>query len=89
MLVQQRAFLDITGCPFGSGLFPGSPATQVVDRPQSTNYYTITGNWMPNNVCLVGFLLVPDGGNCFIPGPDDRLVAVGSVESSRVLIIFH
>ena len=81
---SPAAFVDVTGCPFGSDsdLFPGSPATQVVDRPQSTNYYTIAGNWMPNKECLFGFLLVPHGGNCFIPGPDDRLVPVGSVESS-------
>jgi pimeloyl-ACP methyl ester carboxylesterase len=81
---SPAAFVDVTGCPFGSDtdLFPGSPATQVVDRPQSTNYYTIAGNWMPNNECLFGFLLVPDGGSCFIPGPDDSLVPVGSVKSS-------
>ena len=35
---SPAALLDITGCPFGSDidLFPGSPATQVVNRPQST-----------------------------------------------------
>ncbi|MGB8036215.1 MAG: alpha/beta fold hydrolase [Nitrososphaeraceae archaeon] len=78
---SPAAFVDITGCPFGSDidLFPGSLATQVVDRPQSTNYYTIAGNWMPNDLCL--------GGSCLIPGPDDGLVAVDSVESSPNYIV--
>jgi pimeloyl-ACP methyl ester carboxylesterase len=81
---SPAALWDFTGCPFGSDsdLFPGSSATRVVDRPQSTNYYTIAGDWMPDNMCWVGLLLVPDGGNCIIPGADDGLVAVGSVESS-------
>ena len=81
---SPAAFVDITGCPFGSDsdLTPGSQATRVVDLPQSTNYYTIAGNWMPNDLCLVGLVWVNDGGNCFIPGQDDGLVAVDSVESS-------
>jgi pimeloyl-ACP methyl ester carboxylesterase len=81
---SPAALWDFTGCPFGSDsdLFPGSPATQVVDRPQSTNYYTIAGNWLPNNLCPIGLLWIPNGGNCFIPGPDDGLVAVYSVKSS-------
>jgi len=78
------ALLDFTDCPSGSGsdLLPGSPATQVIDRPQSTNYYTIAGNWLANDLCWNGIFLVPDGGNCFIPGPDDGLVPVKSVQSS-------
>jgi triacylglycerol lipase len=77
---SQAAFFDLTGCPFGSDidLFPGSIATQVVDQPQSTNYYTIAGNWMPTGACWWS----SDPGNCAIPGEDDRLVAVDSVESS-------
>ena len=40
---SPAAWIDITGCPFGSDrdLFPGSAATQIVDQPQSTHYYTI------------------------------------------------
>jgi pimeloyl-ACP methyl ester carboxylesterase len=77
---SPAALWDFTGCPVGSDsdLFPGSTATRVVDRPQSTNYYTVAGNWMPNNICWWGL----DGGSCFIPGEDDTLVAVDSVESS-------
>ncbi len=43
---SPAAVWDLSGCPFGSDsdLFPRSPATRVVDRPQSTNYYTIAGN---------------------------------------------
>jgi hypothetical protein len=81
---STAAFLDISGCPFGSDsdLFPGSPATQVVDKPQSTNYYTIAGDWLPNDMCGVGIFTYPDGGNCFIPGHDDGLVSINSVQSS-------
>jgi pimeloyl-ACP methyl ester carboxylesterase len=80
------AFLDLTRCPIGSDsdLFPGSFATQVVDRPQLTHYYTIAGNWEPGNICPSflppGWYL--DGGNCLILGEDDSLVPVNSVESS-------
>ena len=72
-----------SGCPFGAArdLFPGSPATQVTDRPDSTNYYTIAGNWLENNACFWG-VFVTDGGSCIILGEDDGLVAVKSVESS-------
>jgi pimeloyl-ACP methyl ester carboxylesterase len=82
---SPAAWWDISGCPFGSDsdLFPGSDATQVVDRPQSTNYYTIAGNWIPNHTCLSFFypFVWLDGGNCFIPGPDDNFVPVDSVNS--------
>ncbi|HEY1248048.1 MAG TPA: hypothetical protein VGE97_03570, partial [Nitrososphaera sp.] len=82
---SPAAWVDITGCPFGSDrdLFPGSTATEVVDKPQSTHYYAIAGNWIPD-MCLSGavWISVPDGGNCFIPGKDDYLVPVYSAESS-------
>jgi pimeloyl-ACP methyl ester carboxylesterase len=81
---SPAAFLDISGCHVGSDidLFPGSPATQVVDKPQSTNYYTIAGDWLPNDICGVPGFLYLDGGNCLIPGHDDGLVSIHSVQSS-------
>lgn len=79
------AWVDFSGCPFGSDfdLFPGSITTMVADKPDITNYYTITGDWMPDRLCpsIWGIWLL-DGGNCFIPGPDDKLVPVDSVNSS-------
>jgi pimeloyl-ACP methyl ester carboxylesterase len=79
---SPAAFVDLTGCPPGSDrdLFPWSQAPHVRDRPENTKYYTIAGNWLPNNVACMG---LDDGGNCFIPGYDDGFVAVNSVESSR------
>lgn len=81
---SPSAVWDISGCLPGSDsdLFPGSSATEVVDRPQSTHYYTIAGNWMSDNVCWIGIFEYRDGGNCFIPGPDDLLVPLNSAESS-------
>jgi pimeloyl-ACP methyl ester carboxylesterase len=80
------AWFDFTTCPRGSDidLFPGSAATMVVDRPQSTHYYTIAGNWLPLTPCptAVPGIWVPDGGNCFIPGNDDLFVSVNSAEAS-------
>jgi hypothetical protein len=38
---------------------------------------------MPDNVCWIGFLAVPDGGSCIIPGEDDTLVEVNSLRSSH------
>ena len=49
-------------------ILPNASATKA-DRNPNTNYYTIAGNWKPDN------------GNPDIPGPDDGLVAVSSVES--------
>ena len=71
-----------TSCPRGSGsdLFPWSQATNVRDRPENTNYYTIAGDWLPNNPFCIG---LDDGGECLVPGHDDGFVAVNSVESSR------
>ena len=78
-----------TGCPPGSDsdLFPGSAATLVVDRPQSTHYYSLVGNWLPDKLCPTGVfgVLVTDGGNCFIPGNDDSLVPVHSAGASPLL----
>ena len=81
---SPAAVWDASGCPPGSDsdLFVGSAATEVVDRPQSTHYYTIAGNWMPDHVCWNGFFTYPDGGNCLISGPDDFLVPLYSAESS-------
>jgi len=81
---SPASFWDITGCPLGAArdLFPGSAATQVKDRPENTNYHTIAGNWLENNACFWGVVPVIDGGSCIIPGEDDGLVAVKSVESS-------
>jgi len=76
------ALLDFTGCPSGSDsdLLPGSPATNVVDKPKSTSYYTIIGDFLPNNIFCFPPLI--NGGNCFIPGHDDGLVPINSVQSS-------
>jgi len=81
---SPAAAWDFTGCPFGSDsdLVPGSAATKVSDRPQTTHYYAIAGDWMPDGMCWTGFVWVPDGGSCIIPGPDDGLVPVDSAESS-------
>jgi pimeloyl-ACP methyl ester carboxylesterase len=81
---SPAAWLDLSGCPFGSDfdLFRGSAATEVLDKPNSSNYYTITGNWNPTNRCWVFGFWVTDGGSCLIKGPDDGLVPVDSVNSS-------
>jgi pimeloyl-ACP methyl ester carboxylesterase len=78
------ALWDFTGCfPVGiNELLPGSPGTIAEDHPENTNYYTIAGNWIPNQLCPAFFVLIEDGGNCFIPGDDDGLVPVESVKSS-------
>jgi pimeloyl-ACP methyl ester carboxylesterase len=81
---SPAAWFDISGCPFGSDfdLFPESDATNVVDDPNSTNYYTIAGNWMPTGKCWFMGWLVRDGGSCLIPGPDDGWVPLDSVNAS-------
>jgi pimeloyl-ACP methyl ester carboxylesterase len=50
-------------------LRPGANATKAIMNPK-TKYYTIAGDWVPNIQ-----------GNPAIPGNDDGLVAVASVES--------
>jgi uncharacterized alpha/beta hydrolase family protein len=52
-------------------LRPGANATKAVINP-NTKYYTIAGDWMPLTQ-----------GNPMIPGNDDGLVPVGSVESQQ------
>jgi uncharacterized alpha/beta hydrolase family protein len=52
-------------------LRPGANATKAVINP-NTKYYTIAGDWMP---------LMQ--GNLMIPGNDDGLVSVESVESQQ------
>jgi uncharacterized alpha/beta hydrolase family protein len=52
-------------------LRPGSNATKAVINP-NTKYYTIAGDWMPLTQ-----------GNLMIPGNDDGLVPVESVESQQ------
>jgi len=83
---SPAAVWDLTGCTLGSDkdLHPGSAATRVVDRPQSTHYYTIAGNWRPDQLCPTGVFgaWIPDGGNCLIPGKDDLFVSVDSAQAS-------
>jgi pimeloyl-ACP methyl ester carboxylesterase len=82
---STAAYWDTTDCPFGASdeLLPGSPATQVQDHPENTNYFAIAGNWNPDIWCPSVFgIWYPDGGNCFIYGEDDKLVTVKSVFSS-------
>jgi hypothetical protein len=55
--------------PAISDLLPGANATKA-ERNASSKYWTIAGDWMHNTE-----------GNPAIPGPDDGLVPVGSVES--------
>jgi pimeloyl-ACP methyl ester carboxylesterase len=81
---SPAAWVDWSGCWFGSDfdLLPGSVATRVADKPDITNYYTITGDWMPDRWCPTVFGTWFEDGNCFIPGPDDKLVPVDSVNPS-------
>ena len=50
-------------------LRPGATVDEAPRNPH-TKYYTISGDWLPLT-----------GGNFYIPGPDDGLVSVSSVES--------
>ena len=52
-------------------LRPGANATKAKINP-NTKYYTIAGDWLPNIQ-----------GNPAIPGNDDGLVSVTSVESQE------
>jgi triacylglycerol esterase/lipase EstA (alpha/beta hydrolase family) len=61
---------DICG-PAVYDLRHGASATQA-EQNLNTNYYTISGNWLPNV-----------GGNWYIQGPDDGWVAIESVESEE------
>lgn len=55
-------------------LKPGASIQETV-RNLHTKYFTISGDWLPD---VWGF---GNGGNFYIPGPDDGLVPVSSVES--------
>ena len=76
-------------CPPGSAglkdLLPYSNASQSVDRPQSTNYYTIAGYYSPlpypNCPDLIPPYL-PFYGNCLLGSDNDLLVTVGSAQCS-------
>ena len=58
-------------------IFDLRPGASVQESPRNvhTKYYTISGDWLPN---FWGF---GNGGNFYIPGPDDGIVPVSSVES--------
>jgi hypothetical protein len=62
-------------------LLPGSDASQSVDRPQSTNYYTIAGYYSLFPNCVLGFSL-PFSGNCLLGTNNDLLVTVFSAQCS-------
>lgn len=53
------------------------PGASVQEAPRNVhaNYFTISGDWLPD-VWGPG-----NGGNFYIPGPDDGIVPVSSVES--------
>jgi pimeloyl-ACP methyl ester carboxylesterase len=55
-------------------LRPGAKVLSVPRNP-NTMYYTISGDWLPH---FWGF---GNGGNYYIPGPDDGLVSISSVEA--------
>jgi uncharacterized alpha/beta hydrolase family protein len=63
-------------------LKPGAPDTKVKSNP-NTHYYTIAGDWNPNNgnCDLSIFSLTEQGGSTTLPKPNDGLVPVSSVES--------
>jgi triacylglycerol lipase len=62
-------FLNNFCAPAIWDLRPGASVHEAPRNPH-TKYYTISGDWLP----IIG-------GNLFIPGPDDGLVSVSSVES--------
>ena len=79
--LDARVFLDITDTKDVANLImigtpnAGSPAAETNDATKAvmnpnTKYYTITGDWLP-----------AAQGNLAIPGHDDGLVPVESVES--------
>jgi pimeloyl-ACP methyl ester carboxylesterase len=59
------------------GIFDLRPGASVQEAPRNvhTKYFTISGDWLPN---IWGF---GNGGNIYIPGPDDGIVPLSSVES--------
>jgi pimeloyl-ACP methyl ester carboxylesterase len=68
------AYWDITCTPAADDLEFGSQATQARQN-LNTKYYTIYGNWLPN--------IWGNGGNIYIPGSDDGIVPVWSVNSKN------
>lgn len=68
------ALLDSICAPAILDLRPGA-GVQEAPRNVHTKYYTISGDWLPD---FWGF---GNGGNFYIPGPDDGIVPVSSVES--------
>ena len=63
------AFLNNFCAPAVWDMRPGATVDDAPGNPH-TQYYTISGDWLP-------FI----GGNLYIPGPDDGLVSISSVES--------
>ena len=60
--------------PANLDLRPGANVQQSA-RNVHVKYFTISGDWLPD---IWGF---GNGGNFYIPGPDDGMVPVSSVES--------
>ena len=60
-------------------------------RNSNTNYYTIAGNWIPSLTftdpnCTpegIGWLDFQRMGSSALPGPDDGIVPLSSVQSGR------
>jgi pimeloyl-ACP methyl ester carboxylesterase len=71
-LGSPLAFYSDACAPAIWDLRPGA-RVQEAPRNTNTNYYTISGNWLPN--------FWGSGGNPSILGPDDGIVPVYSVES--------
>lgn len=67
---------------------PGSPATKV-KMNNNTNYYSIAGNWIPSVTspdpnCSpkeLSWLTFQQYGSFTLPGPDDGIVPLSSVQS--------
>ena len=74
------AHWDILCNPASEDLEPGSLATNA-ERNPNTNYYTISANYIGWYLHFNGVWTFEMNGNPYIPGPDDGLVPVESVES--------
>jgi triacylglycerol esterase/lipase EstA (alpha/beta hydrolase family) len=79
-LGTTAAYTDLTTtCSGGAGLEdlqPNSKATQVVDQPRTTHYYTIAGNY--SDPC---YFVVLRYISCYII-PNDGMVTVSSAQSN-------
>ena len=71
---------DILCNPAADDLEHGSSATNAA-RNLNTNYYTISSNYIGWFVHPNGLWTFVTNGNPYIPGPDDGLVPIQSVES--------